>query len=78
MTMSDILLIIILVLFMAVVQFIAMLMVRRFDRFCNKIKSKFLAFHHAPERKLEGQEKKKASSVIMDDISSDVPPLDDI
>lgn len=75
--MSDILLIIILVLFMAVVQFIAMLMVRRFDRFCNKIKSKFLAFHHAPERKREEQENKK-SSVIMDDISTDVPPLDDI
>lgn len=75
--MSDILLIIILVLFMSVVQFIAMLMVRRFDRFCNKIKSKFLAFHHAPERKREEQENKK-SSVIMDDISTDVPPLDDI
>ena len=72
--MSDILLIIILVLFMAVVQFIAMLMVRRFDRFCNKIKSKLLAFYHAPERKREEQEKKKTSSVI----SSDVPPLDDI
>ena len=78
MTVSDIIILVILVLFMAVVQFIAMLMVRRFDRFYNKIKSKLLSFHHAPERKREEQEKKKTSSVIMDDISTDDPPLDDI
>lgn len=75
--MSDIIILIILVLFMAVVQFIAILMVRRFDRFCSKIKAKFLSFHNAPERKLEEQKNNK-SSIIMEDISTDVPPLDDI
>lgn len=76
--MSDIIIIVILVLFMAVVQFIAMLMVRRFDRLCRNIKSKLISFHHAPEREREEQDKKNASTVTMEDISADVPPLDDI
>lgn len=76
--MSDLIIILILVLFMAVVQFIAILMVRRFDRFCIKVKAKLLAFHNAPERDRAEQEKKKASTITMEDISADVPPLDDI
>lgn len=76
--MSDFIIIVILILFMAVVQFIANLMVRRFERFCQKIKSKLVAFHQAPEREREEQQKKKYSIVTMEDISADVPPLDDI
>lgn len=76
--MSDLIIIVILILFMAVVQFIANLMVRRFERFCQKIKAKLIAFHQAPEREREEREKKKASTVTMEDISADVPPLDDI
>lgn len=76
--MSDLIIIVILILFMAVVQFIANIMVRRFERFCQKIKSKFIEFHQAPEREREEREKKNASMVTMDDISADVPPLDDI
>lgn len=76
--MSDLIIIVILILFMAVVQFIANLMVRRFERFCQKVKSKLIAFHQAPEREREEQQNKKASTVTMDDISADVPPLDDI
>lgn len=76
--MSDLIIIVILVLFMAVVQFIAILMVRRFDRFCSKVKAKLSAFHNAPERERAEHEKKNASTITMEDISADVPPLDDI
>lgn len=76
--MSDLIILAILVLFMAIVNFISILMVRRFDRFCNKIKAKLISFHRAPELELEERESKKASTVTMDDISASVPPLDDI
>lgn len=75
--MSDLIIIIILILFMSVVQFIAMLMVRRFESFCNRIKAKLISFHRAPELEREKREQ-KASTVTMEDISADVPPLDDI
>lgn len=75
--MSDLIIIVLLILFMSVVQFIAILMVRRFDRFCNKVKAKLVSFHRAPELEREKQEK-KASTVTMEDISADVPQLDDI
>lgn len=77
MTMSDLVVILILILFMSVVQFIAILMVRRFERFCGKIKAKIISFHRAPEQKLE-EHGKTASTVTMEDISASVPPLDDI
>lgn len=76
--MSDLIIIVILILFMAVVQFIANIMVRRFESFCRNIKSKLIAFHQAPELEREERNKKKVSTVTMEDISADVPPLDDI
>lgn len=63
----------IVIFFLAVSQFIAMLMVRRFDKFCNKIKAKFAPRPQAPETEV-----KKTSTVIMEDISSDIPHSDDI
>lgn len=76
--MSDLIIIVILILFMAVVQFIANLMVRRFERFCQKIKSKLIAFHQAPELERDKRDKTTSSTITMEDISTDVPPLDDI
>lgn len=77
MTMSDLIVILILILFMSVVQFIAILLVRRFESFCNRIKAKLISFHRAPELERE-KPVKKTSTVTMEDISADVPPLDDI